>query len=107
MGTFWPQQASVNVGRPQVHRDPKGLAPNHHSKVSHMDFHGFPVGMKGLLALYCSLLCAIGLCLKQQRTCFGVPLWLSGLRIWCHHCFGTSICSGCDQKRKEKNTGFN
>ena len=49
----------------------------------------------------------------------GVPLWLSGLRIWCCHCcgwghccgldlipgMGTSTCHGCGQKGKRKKWG--
>ena len=48
----------------------------------------------------------------------GVPLWCSGLRIWCHSCGsgycsgaglipgpGTSSCRGCGQKKKKKKWG--
>ena len=51
---------------------------------------------------------------KVKLSLCGVPLWLSGLRIWfCHHCGsgysystgstprpGTSACHGCGQKEK-------
>ena len=30
----------------------------------------------------------------NEKSTTGVPLWLSGLRIWCCHCCGSGYCSG-------------
>lgn len=48
----------------------------------------------------------------------GVPMWCSGLRIWCYPCLGSGLCCGtgltpgqgsstchvCGQKKKEANS---
>ena len=46
----------------------------------------------------------------SQNEGLGVPLWHSGLRTWCSHCYGmglhpglgTSTCSGAGKKKKKK-----
>ena len=33
-------------------------------------------------------------CMHTKKRPHGVPWWLSGLRIWCCHCCGSSCCCG-------------